>query len=86
MGSQSMSPLRSAYSFYFIDVLGIYCRWPGGWRRIRETSFRLGTAILLGKMPLPIACEVHRLAALQRQMGYAVYLIAIRDAAVVFPP
>ena len=34
-------------------------------------------------MPLPIAGEVNGLAALQHQMGYAVHLIAIRDAAVM---
>jgi hypothetical protein len=33
-------------------------------------------------MPLPVAGEVDRLAALERQRRYAVHLIAIRDAAV----
>jgi hypothetical protein len=33
-------------------------------------------------MPLPIAGEINALAALQCQMGNAVHLIAVRDAAV----
>jgi hypothetical protein len=34
-------------------------------------------------MPLPVAGEVHRLAALHRQSGNAAHLIAIRDAAII---
>jgi hypothetical protein len=37
-------------------------------------------------VPLPIAGEVHRLAALHRPRRHAAYLIAIRDAAVIFTP
>lgn len=37
-------------------------------------------------MPLPIAGEIHALAALHRQRRYAAHLIAIGDAAVIFPP
>jgi hypothetical protein len=37
-------------------------------------------------MPLPVAGEVHALAALHRQRGHAVHLIAIRDAAVILAP
>jgi len=36
-------------------------------------------------MPLPVAGEVYGLAALQCQMGNAVHLIAIRDAAISQP-
>jgi len=41
---------------------------------------------LFFNVPLPIPGEVHGLAALQCQMGYAAHLIAIRDAAVIFAP
>jgi hypothetical protein len=37
-------------------------------------------------VPLPIASEIHALAALHRQSSYAAHLIAIRDAAVILPP
>jgi hypothetical protein len=37
-------------------------------------------------MPLPVVGEIHQLAALHCQRGYAAHLIAIRDAAVIFPP
>ncbi len=37
-------------------------------------------------VPQPIAGKVNRLAALHHQSGYAVHLIAIRDAAVIFSP
>ena len=37
-------------------------------------------------MPLPIACEIDRLGALQGQPCNPLDLIAIRDAPVIFPP
>jgi hypothetical protein len=37
-------------------------------------------------VPLPISCEFDALATLHCRSGYAAHLIAIRDAAVVFPP
>ena len=40
----------------------------------------------MSDMALPVAGEVHRLAALQCQPGYAMHLIPVRDAAVILPP
>jgi hypothetical protein len=37
-------------------------------------------------MPLPIAGKIDALAALHCQRRYAAHLIAIRYAAVIFPP
>jgi hypothetical protein len=51
-----------------------------------ERNFpRAGTVSLasVDNIPLPIASEVHRLAALERQMDNAAHLIAIGDAAVI---
>jgi hypothetical protein len=41
------------------------------------------SGVSVGNVPLPIAGEVHRLAALHRQRRHAAHLIAIRDAAVI---
>jgi hypothetical protein len=41
---------------------------------------------VLFHMPLPIPAEINALATLHRQRRYAVHLLAIRLAAVIFPP
>jgi hypothetical protein len=57
--------------------------WPRPQRLPRVGPFLLAS---VGNMPLPIACEVQRLAALHRERRYAAYLIAIGDVALILPP
>jgi len=49
---------------------------------LQDPAKRISDPQLVCDMPLPVASEVHGLAALQRQRCNAVHLIAIRDAAV----
>lgn len=41
---------------------------------------------LVGDMPLPITCEINRLAALHCQPRNLLHLIAVRHAAVILAP